>query len=255
MPELETNGYLYVAYGDKHIEECLRSVASLRKYTNLPICLISDQDYKVDKWFEKNVIDSSIAFRGGKIIALTKSPFSRTFFVDSDTYFCESCDSGFGLLDYYDACMAGAPNEYDIVDENLNHIEGHRPLNSGVILFRHSFDIVLSKAFELYQTDLYPSVAPSNRFKRDQPFVSLAIMKSSCRVHVLPSIWNFRPEFFVDLKGKVKIIHGRVDFEETDLEVNKILVQRCWNPMNKKVIYQDFHHGKGLSNKDSISLL
>ena len=38
-----------------------------------------------------------------------ESPYRKTLFIDSDTYFYESCEGIFTLLDYFDAAMALAP--------------------------------------------------------------------------------------------------------------------------------------------------
>ena len=42
-------GYLYIAYGEAFTKEALMSIESLRRYTDLPIALFTDQKLIAEK--------------------------------------------------------------------------------------------------------------------------------------------------------------------------------------------------------------
>jgi hypothetical protein len=223
-------GYLYVAFGDQYVQEAIQSALTIKKNSPNAVIAIITSDKITNVVFDKVLNSPPIS----KIEGLLRTPFERTFFIDTDTYFCESCDNGFNLLDYYEICMAQAPNELDIEFKNSN-IEGYRPLNSGVILYNIKALDTLKIASDLYTAE--ESINPSQIRRRDQPYIALAILESRIRVHVLPSTWNFRSCFFVGLRGSVKIIHDRGrDMELIQRRVNENFGQRCWNPNSQKLI-------------------
>lgn len=228
-------GYFYIAFGEKYIHEATVSAKSLRACSpEATICVMTSGD-DIDPVFDL-VLNNQYC---NKIEGLLKTPFNRTFFVDTDTYFCGSCDKGFYLLDHWDVCMAEAPNEVDLsLDGTV--VEGCRPLNSGVIIYDTGSFSMFQSASDAYKKDELES--PSLVRRRDQSYISESIMKSNLRIHVIPSTWNFRSCFFSVLKGPVKIIHDRgKNMKLIESRVNSRTGHRCWNPHTQMLVSDPNH--------------
>jgi len=242
-------GYLYVAAGDpKYIQEAEISATSLKSVDpSAHITLITDR--QVDgTLFDTTVVRpvtfatwrAGLAYRTKHIYE--DSPYERTLYIDTDTYFYESCRALFGLLDYFDLCMAAAP-----ADMNEPLIDGKPltacfPYNAGVIAFKKNDrnQSLFRSWHESYEKKLREgNVRPK---ESDQPSFMEAWVHSDSRIYVLPSIWNARLLTYVFLNGSVKIAHHRVkhkeDFAKFGKRLNENTGLRCWDPKQKKCIYR-----------------
>ena len=80
------NGFLYVAVGERYVQEALNSITSLRAHGNsFPVVLFADRgiDYDLSGVIVRQVPSSSNGYLD-KISCLAHTPFSRTIFFDTD---------------------------------------------------------------------------------------------------------------------------------------------------------------------------
>ena len=239
-------GYLYVAAGDaRYRQEAVISAASLRSVDpNAHITLITDKEFN-GSLFDRITV-RPVAFTGWKagLAYKTKhiyedSPYERTLFLDTDTYLYENCRALFGLLDYFDVCMAAAP-----IATRKPLIDG-KPLtaciryNTGVIAFRKNRrnELLFRTWHETYEKKLWEKALRTG--ENDQKSFIQALLNSDSRVYVLPNVWNARIEFDIGLIGSVKIVHARnEDHEELRTKLNETTRIRCWDPRQKRCIYR-----------------
>ena len=238
-------GYLYIVCNkEKFYEEAFRSAKSLRKVDgNAHITIICDRKIKnVDRLFDKVIIRAfkpsnfieAILYRVRYLYEL--SPYKKTFFVDSDTYFFESAHCLFRLLDYYDVCLAQAPSDVNIPHIKGQIMEGYTPYNMGILLFRKNAanKKLFSSWLKIYdeKKNIYPT--------HDQPSFVEALLDAKSRVYTLSSLWNARlPAYQSFPASTIKIVHGRHDdYEKLRKIMNSVSVNRAWDPRRQKLIYR-----------------
>ena len=237
-----TEGYLYVAYGEKFIKEAIASASSLKKYhRDAHITLVTTE------LIEENIFDNIIILehrtKGSKgqgymykVQGLLKTPYEKTFFVDTDTYFLDSCQELFFLLDYYDILMVKAPGDITITNFKEKQLIGYYPFNTGVIVFKKNNVII--NLFKEWEEVYNNSIGVHSH---DQASLMEALLKVPARIFTLQPIYNLRTPFPVTIPAlKVKILHGRnIDPEDIDKRINKYSGQlgiRSWRPNRGKTI-------------------
>jgi len=241
--EVNMNGYLYIASGDKYINQSIVSACSLRKVDkSANITLVTDRKIK-DSIFSQIIVcpmDYSLIDKVRYIY--DKSPYDKTFFLDVDTHFCENCNELFDLLNYFDVCMAAAPAENEIIVKK-NPMVGYVPYNTGVIIFKKNKEnkFLFEEWNRIFVERLKSGSCEKqiNPKETDQASFGLALLNSTVKTYVLPNIWNARIPFFINLKGKVKIIHGwETNYEKIEKFINETSDQRCWDPYRRKCVYR-----------------
>lgn len=253
-------GYLYAATGKQFTDEAAASIRSLRRFNpRVHATLITDKPCTYADFDDILLVDfdnTDINWKKGllyKALALQNSPYEKTFFVDTDTYFTEECAELFDLLEYNDILMAHSPADVSKVIADGKEIEGYHPYNTGVMVYKKTPEVVqlFKDWLKAYQEnfDIYPS---------DQtPFME-ALLKHQVRLYVLLPFYNFREHFMVSLPpGRVKIIHGRPrDVADLEKRINENLGHRTWLPRREKVIFRQPRSLKGrLKNILPISVL
>lgn len=237
-----TQGYLYAATGEQFIDEAKASVRSLRRFNSkIHVTLITDKPYADPAFDNVQVVSfdsSNINWKKGllfKSVALQHSPYTKTFFVDTDTYFTDECAELFDLLEYNDILMAHSPADVSNVIIDGKKIEAYHPYNTGVIVYKKTPEVIqlFKDWLAAYQEkfEIYPS---------DQtPFME-ALLQNKVRLYVLLPLYNFRDHFMVSLPpGKVKIIHGRPrDVRDLEVRINKNIGHRTWLPRREKIIFR-----------------
>jgi hypothetical protein len=209
---MESNGIIYVATGQKYVEEALISARSAKRHMpDVPISLYTDVEG--GGIYGAGVVDSVIRVAEvdhscrDKIRPLLSTPYEKTLFLDTDTFFCEPVYDVFDLLDRFDIAVCAAPDryQYDLPDLPDCFTE----FNSGVIAFRNSPRTI--DLLNTWEQTFFKMLAEDERSYRDQHSLREALYRSEVRLFVLPPEYNFRticPNF----AGKhcpVKIIHGR----------------------------------------------
>lgn len=232
-------GYLYVATGEKHLKECAISVNSLRKHdAKAHITLITDKECSIGSLFDNIIIKTESVEQPYmyKIKGIIATPYPFTLFVDTDTYFCDSCRELFDLLSYYDCCIAPCPNDNsDVFDEKGRLIKGYYPYNTGVIAYQNNrkMNILLTKWAEAYARHF-------NQYIHDQPPFMEALLSCDVKLYVMSTIYNARTPYPSMFIGKpVKIIHGRhKNYERIERILNKQHpYSRVWFPRFHILLY------------------
>ena len=145
-----STGVVYVATGNKYINEACFSASTLKNYMpSIHTTLFTtDKKYTHPVFDEVVVIQSSHNGYLDKIIGISKSPYEYTLFLDTDTYICSNFSELFTLLEKYDigavhAELRAGKNELgesynyqDLRDNNGNFL--YPMYNSGVILYKKS---------------------------------------------------------------------------------------------------------------------
>lgn len=234
-------GYLYIATGDFFLDEAKVSVESLRRVNpDAHVTLVTDEP-RDDGAFDRVVVleppgPSEDGWKDGtlfKVQALRSTPYERTFFIDTDTWFCEPCDELFDLLDHFQLLLCHAPGDRSTVVRGGEPLRGYYPYNTGVLVYTsdEATDALFQRWREVYEEkfELYP---------HDQtPFME-ALLDVDVRTYVLQSNYNFRTPYFTSFVAEeVKILHGRPDsYERIERLVNASLEHRVWLPGPDRVV-------------------
>lgn len=243
-------GYLYAAFGHRrYFEEAITSVASLRlQDPSAHVTLVTDRlslnsfpnlasnfdhvavcDGEVeenDEWKNRLTFKPRCIYDG--------SPYERTFFVDTDTYFVGNCRCLFSLLDHYDLCLAHGANDRTPITVRGQLLTGYTPYNTGVVLIRKNkiSRQVLEHWYHAYKSGI-------EKYPHDQPALMEALATVPCRLYVLHNLWNARFKYFEKYRGRVMILHGRHnDYERLARRINASHKQRVWLPPAEMCLYQ-----------------
>lgn len=226
-------GFLYIARGEKYIEEACLSVASLKKHNpDYPAVAYFDKDIKAECFDEVRLLDQpGLSVKEEKPYFLKQTPFEKTVFLDSDTYICGDLSELFTLLDHYALALAHAPYRYTYP---LEKVPACFPeFNTGVIVFKSTPDV--NALFERWLTtyrelhtktlnDLSwqnPGTGIRGALTRDQPAFRSEVYGSRIQVATLPPEYNCRFESPGYVHGLVKILHGRnFDLDTIAQEIN-----------------------------------
>lgn len=192
-------GVIYIATGEKFINEACESVASLKaKMPNIPVTIFANKDIKNSNFDQVIVIEKPDYNHVDKIKYMYASPYDYTLFIDTDTYISADFSEIFTLLDKFEMGVAHAPLN---IRGFVNGVpESFQQLNTGVILYKKSPQVekFFAKWLELYK--------PPNA---DQPTFRQALYNSQLRIVTLAPEYNCRFPFFGVVSGTVKVLHGR----------------------------------------------
>jgi len=108
---MNNRGVVYIATGQKFVDEALISARSVRRRMgDIPIALFTDLSHLQQNppdpvnmvYLMHNVRKSCL----DKMYPLLDTPFEKTLFLDTDTYVCDRIDEVFDILDHYDIAIA-----------------------------------------------------------------------------------------------------------------------------------------------------
>ncbi len=205
-------GYLYVANQRKFIEEAFISVKSIRMFSNLPIALVCTADLITDdvKRFFDVVVESE-ELNGhiylAKIIGLKNTPFSKTIFLDCDTFVCATIEPLFELLEVVDIATTIEKSYHTtmrIKDIRFKNIIPE--FNTGFIVFRKNS--ITQKVIQDWW-----DISLKYELKIDMPGLREAIIQNIdiVKFFVLPEEFNSHGyKSMLMLYGEVKVIHERL---------------------------------------------
>jgi hypothetical protein len=221
-----SQGFVYVATGERYTKEVLLSVTSLKRVMpDARVCVFTDRKL-ASPHFDEQVLLDEPHFSFADKIQMGRSPFERTIFLDTDTYVCDDVRDMFGLLDTHDIAvkhdhfpgwyytLPGVPHSF---------VES----NTGVIVFRQSER--LQQFFRKWR-EHYFELLRSARIETDQPSFRQALFHSDLRCAVLPSEYHFHTGEVGFLFWKVKLLHGWDDLPALARRVNRELGPRVWDP-------------------------
>lgn len=207
-----TCGYLYIAIGEMFRYEAERSCRSLKRFTQFPACLVTDDSNFTSTQFDQIIYVENIgrSFEV-KITGMQLSPYDKTVFLDSDTFICNPIDDIFELLDYFDMATTLEMNghstgfwtqyqpNYQLKLKGVLH-----EFNTGVVGFNKNEDVV-----KFLETWL--QIHRELNMYADMPTFREAYLKYPVRIGILPHEYNLTGiKSMVIVYGKVRVIHDRL---------------------------------------------
>jgi hypothetical protein len=213
MEKNREKGIIYVASGQAFIEEACSSAESVRRHMpDIPITLFTHRGIShsaIDNVVVNNRLDEGNP-KKGKISCLSKSPYERTLFLDTDTYICGDISEIFSLLDTFEVAAAHDPARlYYAGESHPSRLPKSFPeMNTGVFLYDYSRSSVKKLLREWREK--YGAMGGQSP-ERDQLSFREVLYESDVRMTVLPPEYNCRFNFPMYLDGPAKVLHGRHD--------------------------------------------
>lgn len=194
-------GVLYIAYGEKAVENVEHSIETLREprcaaFSDVPIAVITDAKLIEGADHLIRHVDLDLGARNIKTRIYSLSPFIKTFFLDADTEVLQDPQHGFDLLDQVDMVMGQdsvrifnrnqhphmVPEEMKATVKETGGGE-YLYYNTGVMFFNRN---------ERVQALMQAWHAEWQRWGRqDQPAMFRAMFQNPVRIAAMRSPWNF----------------------------------------------------------------
>jgi len=243
-----SKGVVYVASGEKYVDEAESSALSLKKHNpNLPITIFTDSDIDSDVFDQVLNLRDPIELPADSMLSEDHIIYDKNLFLDSDTRVCANIMDIFELLESSDIALAHAAtrtrdsyrrNGFDIPDSFPEY-------NSGVIAYNNTDSIV-----ELFE-DWKRIYKEGFGNQLNQLSFRAALYESSLDIHTLPPEYNYRTHVVGFASGPVKILHGRMhksSLEELENHINETTERRVitwdkWpcrvvNTNDKSIVYK-----------------
>jgi hypothetical protein len=211
-----TRGIVYLAMGERFVEEAAVSAASARRHLGLPITLFTDcpSAAKAIGCFDEVVELSRSGPRPhrDKIVAMRRSPYERTLFLDTDTFVGAALDDCWELLEHFDLAVAGDRGYVDEFPPDTGVPPSFKEPNLGVVFYRRcrAMTEMLDEALAIYDDLAAPRPGRGVVSFYDQPAVRLALFRSALRFTSLCDEDNCRFANYGKLNGPVRVLHGRL---------------------------------------------
>lgn len=204
---LMRDGIIYVATGPDYQEEsCISAKSVKNELPNIPITVFSDEDFNCEYIDDVMVIDNPHYNSLDCIECLSKSPYDRTIYFDTDIYVENDISGIFNILGDYD--MAAVHDTRHSIHHEcpISNVPSDYPeYNTGVIGYQKNESTI--EFFE-HWAEVWKG-QPDTMI--DQPSFRASLYKSNLRVVTLPPEYNclysINPGY---LNGPVKIFHGRL---------------------------------------------
>jgi hypothetical protein len=220
---MASNGYLFVAFGERYVKEAAVAVQSLRDiHPNANITLVTDGPERLqgfDQVIHRKPLRLEETYSAGdispyyiKIDAMRNSPYERTLMIDTDAHVQAPIDQIFTLLDNVDLVVTpsawAVEYKFELTEPGFAEVpECFGSFNTGVIAFKNT------PAFEGFRTAWLKlqSEKASAFTTNDQPAFRAALFHSRLPFHVLPQQYNVQPwkGILVPSGTGIKIIHTR----------------------------------------------
>jgi len=256
-------GVFYIAIGEDFVLEGRKSALAVRQtMPEVSITLLTNIKRKFDVFDNIIYVDDSNQGFDHKIKYMSRSPYERTLYLDTDTHLTESVSELFAILDEFDLSISFSP--YRAYREALKTEEGELQIkdlpecfpqyNTGVISFVNN-----ERVKDLF--DSWWKISQSDEAKihsNDQMSFMEALYRSQVKYLTIPQEYNFRYRNPGHAVGKVKIIHGRLLNIETPgrsldypVWVVKNLINKDYNPR----VYTTGPGGFKVISKSKLSVL
>jgi hypothetical protein len=201
---MNNKGILYIATGEEFVKEAEVSARSVSNVMpNIPIAIATEADPSFDFDYIINVSDPHYGFQD-KISNMSRSPFERTLFLDTDIYMGSDVSELFELL-----------NEFDVGLAYNHNREAHEPIevpdsfpeyNTGVIVYRN--DENFRRFTETWKEN--HDVILSKTKTHDQPSFRKTLFDSDLRIATLTPEYNCMVRYLGHVRNEVKIAHSRL---------------------------------------------
>lgn len=215
-----SEGVVYIATGDRYVEEAMESAKSLKKHNNLPATLYTDAESDLNVFDEVHRIGSATNDFGDSVLGPDMIPYEQNLFLDTDTRICSDISEIFDVLDQFEMVAAFDPTRTGQIDHNhtTNVPDCFPQYNTGVLGFTDTQNV---RELFIEWKELYENMEGVKQ-KLNQPSFREALYESSIRFSTLPPEYNFRTPYVGFASGKVKIIHGRQPTDDLSVYENRI---------------------------------
>lgn len=233
-------GVLFIATGQKYIDEAIPAAKSCKATNNYPIALITDSlNYQLPQGIFDQVILKEAKYSYIDKLLIKYSPFEQTIFLDTDTYVCDKLDDLFRILDFREFAIHQADEGYEFEMEDVSNAMPE--FNTGVIAFK------LTSNVKKLIDDWRLAFDTNTKIKTDQYHLRKTLYESEVKFAIFSSAYNFiiyYPNFIIQ---KVKVVHGR-PFEllpKIAADLNNIRHSEAWRRMyhpynnNFSIVYQN----------------
>jgi hypothetical protein len=225
-------GILYSSAGEVFVAEALRSARSSLRHNPLPHLLFASADAESQEGLSIVRFEPSDNPYLDKIANMSRSPFERTIFLDSDTFVIDEIVHMLGLLDRYDIAVAHDPSDRGLPDPEVPR--AFCEFNTGVVAWRTSDRMAafMRSWEETYaawlQDEPFPRAGLARR-RADQPAFRRCAWQHDIRLFVLPPEYNFRLGEPGAAVGRVRVLHGHhSDPDAVAARINDTQGPRIW---------------------------
>jgi hypothetical protein len=207
---------LYLATGDKYIQEAIHSARSVKETNpDLSITILTDTPIQTETDCFDNVIRNEGLDHQYGLLQPDMFPYDRTLFLDTDTYICENISDLFNLLNDFDLAVTHSPGRPELDDRHDHFLNGEIPdsfplYNSGVIAYADNKRV--QEVFTKWN-QLYEQYSHFEGMEWNQPSFRAALYMSDVDLVTLHKEYNCRFPYPNGVTGDVKILHGRVGDE------------------------------------------
>ena len=203
-------GYIYTAFGENFYKECVNSAKILKRSTNLPIHLITDQKkiLEEDKSLFSSISHMPNLHVRSKVDYISLSPFEKTIYLDTDIIVVRGIDELFELLDNFDilATLDTARKRENIskqIEEYRKIPYSFGEVNSGLLCFNK---YAKGKILKNWPKLFYKYIMESGGW--DQPSLRILLWKFKASLYILPPEFNIRSKKLLEKVKENKSIFG-----------------------------------------------
>lgn len=204
-------GILYIAFGDKYIEQARKSAISVKEVQNTHITIFCDREISSPAFDVVRKVHPE--HNRAKVDFLEETPYVKTIYLDSDTKVIRNISEIFEILENFDFVgthdLSRKRQEWcETISEYENIPYGFTEINGGVLGIKKtqsSCELINLWTKKFYQ---YRELTRN----QDQPALRMALWESRVRYHILPVEFNVRNETI-----RKKIIQRMKTKENSDL--------------------------------------
>ena len=188
-------GVLFTAAGKKYIKSAIRAAKTVRKHSpNLKVHLNADwKDHPEFQFDQDPAPFTSVDYvenphRRSKLEYLSKTPFDRTLFLDTDTAFASDVTPMYEILDRFDLAVAHAHRRnypLRLKPWRIEIPQAFPQFNAGVLLYKSTPEVLQ------FMTDWWAAFQEAG-FPQDQITLRELLWKSDLRIATLPPEYNVR---------------------------------------------------------------
>ena len=195
-------GILYAATEEDLVREAQTSAKTVKdEMGDLPIAIVTESETNPDGFDVVINLESPTHGFQDKILAMEKSPFEKTLYLDTDTYMNDDVQDVFEALDHFDIAAVHNQNRDIYTEKNLGVPQCFPEYNSGVVAFNKSeTKTFFKKWLKEYSED----------HQGDQPSFRKVLYERDLQIATLPNEFNYLPRYPGHIVKDVKIFHGRL---------------------------------------------
>ncbi len=216
-------GFVYVATGTAYLAEAFHSANTLRlHHPGSPICLITDHpSSELGPFTEIRRPVAPVSHSPiDKLLAL-EAPYARIVFLDTDTHVLGDLSPIFATLDRFDFALVQDVNRgWNYTLPGLP--ETFAEFNTGVVAFRRTEAV--SAFFREWRENFLrlrdTLAAQGQPPAADQPAFRYTLYHSTLRVAPLPNEFHFLSDYPNATMWKVRLLHGRGDYDRAAHQIN-----------------------------------